>query len=221
MTATQIFPLEVWTSQITQASIPANNNALRVEVLESPAIAIANSPSSSNEDDIFIVGDTPAGDFSTFTSNNVVIYKGGTWLEFEVFAGWIKTVGTDLYYFDGTNWNEFESGGGGGSTFAPVVEITASETLAIGRSGKFINANHASTPIAITVPPNSSVAFSVDAEIHIRQSGDAQVSIIADTGVTIQQPASQTLNLKEKYSVVTLKKVATNTWALFGMLENV
>lgn len=104
---------------------------------------------------------------------------------------------------------------------AEVVEITASETLALTRAGKFVQANHASVAITITVPPNSSVVFPVGVEIHVRQTGAAAVTIAQGAGVTINQPASVTKVLKEQYAVVTLKKMATDTWALFGMLTAV
>lgn len=109
--AIQIFPLEVWTSQITQASIPANNNALRVQVLEAPAIAIQSTPPvSPSEDDMYIVDTGPTGAWASFGAGNVVIFKGGTWLEFKKFTGWIKTVGTNAYLYNGTNWVVFAVG---------------------------------------------------------------------------------------------------------------
>lgn len=101
---------------------------------------------------------------------------------------------------------------------AEVLEITASATLAITHTGKFINCDHATVAISVTVPPDSSVAFPVNTEIHIRQKGDASVTVAAGVGVTINKPASQTSTVKEKYGVVTLKKMAADTWALFGML---
>ena len=112
MAATVIFPLEVWTSQITQASIPANNNSLRVEVLEKRALAITSSqPESPAENDMYVLGSSPSGtQWSTMTANNVVIYKSGTWLEFEAFNGWIKTIGGDAYLFNGVSWLVFAVG---------------------------------------------------------------------------------------------------------------
>lgn len=101
---------------------------------------------------------------------------------------------------------------------AEVVEVTASETLALTRAGKFISANHATVAIAITVPPNSSVAFPVGTEIHVRQTGAAAVSFVQGSGVTINYPATQSLDLAERYAVATIKKMATDTWALFGLL---
>lgn len=112
MTATKLFPLEVWTSQITQASIPANENALRVEVLQSPALSISNQPAPGpNDSDMYVIGPSPSGDFSDFQPGNVVIYKGGTWLEFERFPGWVKTIGGDVYvYQEADGWVVFAVG---------------------------------------------------------------------------------------------------------------
>ena len=101
---------------------------------------------------------------------------------------------------------------------AEIVEVTASATLGATHAGKFVSANHATVGITLTVPPNSTFAFPVGCEIHVRQTGAAAVTIAQGSGVTITQPATQTLVLAERYAVVTLKKMATDTWALFGML---
>lgn len=111
MTATTIFPFEVWTSQITQASIPANNNSLRVQVLNTPAISVLSSPPSSpTENDLYVIGASPSGSWSSFTQNNVCIYKGGTWLEFKAFKGWVKNIGNDVYLYNGSAWAVFAIG---------------------------------------------------------------------------------------------------------------
>lgn len=111
MAATPLFPFDVWTSQITQASIPANNNSLRSQVLMSPAIAkLSTPPGSPAEDDLYIVDSSPTGAWSTFTPNNAAIYKGGSWLEFETFTGWVKTIGADVNVFNGTSWMVFAVG---------------------------------------------------------------------------------------------------------------
>jgi hypothetical protein len=125
---------------------------------------------------------------------------------------------TAIYYTDGAANGLYTFAASASSTAAISVEITASATLALTHAGQWIDANHGSTAITITVPPNSSVAFPVDTEIHIRQKGAAAVDVAAGSGVTINKPASQTLGLAEQYAVVTLKKLATDTWALFGML---
>src|SRR5690554_6014571 len=111
--STPLFPLAVWQSGTNENSIPANDNALRVQVLMAPAIDVADSePGSPSEDDIHVIG-TPWGGF---TANNVVIYKGGVWLEWEAFEGWIKVIDDQQYYFDGGDW---VIGGGAGIPDAP------------------------------------------------------------------------------------------------------
>ena len=124
MAATPLFPLDVWTSQITQASIPANENSLRVEVLQAPAISRSNAPAGGETDGaMYVVGSSPSGAFSTFTTDNVVILKGGTWLEFEAFDGWVKTIGSDVNVFqEGTGWVVFAVG--------PTAEPWTYKTLA-------------------------------------------------------------------------------------------
>lgn len=112
--STALFPLAVWQSGTNENSIPANDNALRIQVLLAPAIDVANSePGAPSEDDIYIVGTTWGG----FTTNNAVIYKGGVWLEWEAFEGWIKVIDGTQLYFDGSNW--VAGGGGSGIPDAP------------------------------------------------------------------------------------------------------
>lgn len=117
MAAIPLLPLDVWTSQITQASVPANQNALRVEVFEGLVVGIVNDVDSTlAEGDIYIVGATPTGDFASFTTNNLVIYKSGNFYEFEPNVGLKKdiTVAGETYIFDGAGWTEYAAGGGGG-----------------------------------------------------------------------------------------------------------
>lgn len=110
--------------------------------------------------------------------------------------------------------------GPSGSGYAVVTSITASTTLDNAtHAGKFLECAHASVPIVLTVSPDSSGLWDDDVEVHLRWSGVAAVSVAAGSGVTIQQPATKTLDLAEKYSAATLKRVAANTWALFGDLD--
>ena len=76
-----------------------------------PAIAkLSTPPGSPSEDDLYVVDSGPTGAWSSFTPNNVSLYKGGTWLEFEAFTGWTKTIGADVNQFNGTAWVVFAVG---------------------------------------------------------------------------------------------------------------
>lgn len=107
-----ILPFAVWQSGTNQNSIPANDNALRNEVLVKGALTVANSePGSPSQRDVHVVG-TAWGGFST---NDVVIYIESTWYGFAPFSGWIKKIGSSVYSYSGSSW-DLVSGGGGGST---------------------------------------------------------------------------------------------------------
>lgn len=107
--ATDVFPFEVWPEGILQARIPANDNSLRNEVLSKAALTVANSaPGSPSDGDVHIVG-TAWGGFST---DDVVIYKGGSWQAFAPFPGWVKWLSSAsaLYSYTGSVWEEFSGG---------------------------------------------------------------------------------------------------------------
>lgn len=127
-----------------------------------------------------------------------------------------------------TSWLDFRQVVGEGTQGEPgppgslstVLQITASVTLdKATHSNKFLDCSHATTPIVVTVSPDSSGLWDENEEVHVRWAGVAAVSITQGSGVTIQYPASNTLNLAEQYAAVTLKRVDVDTWALFGALE--
>jgi len=91
-----------------------------------------------------------------------------------------------------------------------------SYTLVAGDAGGYVRFDNAS-PIALTVPPNSAVAYAVGTMISVRQAGVGQLSLIEGSGVTINTP--QTLKLSGQGAAATLIKVSTNTWDLVGDLE--
>lgn len=133
--ATDVFPFAVWLSGTNQNSIPANDNALRVEVITGPALSIISAqPASPTEGDQHIIGVAPTGaHWATFAEDDVVIFKGGTWLAFEPYQGWLKfnSDDGDTYQWDG-GWTVFAGGGGGSSAWGdltgvpqPVLDIAA------------------------------------------------------------------------------------------------
>lgn len=93
---------------------------------------------------------------------------------------------------------------------------TSSYTLVLGDADYLVEMNSASAN-NLTVPPNSSVAFSVGTQIVLSQYGAGQTTIVAGSGVTIRS-ASGKLKLTGQYSGATLIKIATNEWYLFGDL---
>lgn len=94
-----------------------------------------------------------------------------------------------------------------------VTEATTARTLGLTDSQKYLRCTNASAT-TITIPPQSSVAWTADTEIVIEQSGTGQVTVAPGAGVTIR--TSRTLKSNLQYSQVTLKRVASDEWVCGG-----
>lgn len=130
MAAQEIFPFQEWPENILQARYPANDNSIRSEVLFRGALSILSAqPGGPTEGDIHIIGAAPSGlQWSAFAENDVAIYKGGTWLAFLPFEGWLKKDldSGDVLEFDGLAWVAFGGGSGGGAERNTVTAVTSS-----------------------------------------------------------------------------------------------
>jgi hypothetical protein len=99
----------------------------------------------------------------------------------------------------------------------PIVSVSGtSKTFALSDGNTFQQCTNGST-VTLTVDTNTNVAFAVGTEIDIYQEGAGQVVIAAAGGVTIESQFSN-LKIASQYTGATLKKLATNTWALVGNL---
>ena len=90
-------------------------------------------------------------------------------------------------------------------------------TTVLADDGKLITCSNAS-PIALTIPPNSSVAYGIGTQINIAQLGAGQVTITAGAGVTLNSSGAK-LKLSAQYAVATCVKTDTNTWFVVGNLS--
>lgn len=210
---TEVFPFEVWPEGILQARFPANNNALRNEVLSKSAITIADSePGSPSDGDVHIVGTTWGG----FASDVVVIYKSGTWYGYDPFDGWLKWVADEaaLYLYDGGGWIEFS--GGGGSSFAPVSTITGtSHDITAAEAGAYLRFTSTSAKTC-TFRPNGTEALPANGEWHVRNVGASNLTLVAGAGVTLTAPYGGTLVVPTG-GTVTVKRVALDAFDVFGV----
>ena len=91
---------------------------------------------------------------------------------------------------------------------------TASYTLVITDAGRIIEMNVGSAN-NLTVPLNSSVAFTIGTEIQVLQYGAGQTTIVATSGVTLRSKSGQ-LKIGNQYTGVTLVKVGTDEWYVIG-----
>ena len=90
-------------------------------------------------------------------------------------------------------------------------------TLVLIDRDKIVEISNASTR-TVTVPPNSSVAFSIGSQIMIARGDTGSVQILEGTGVTIDSSNNNTF-LQYQYSGATLVKKSTDGWWLFGDLS--
>ena len=102
------------------------------------------------------------------------------------------------------------------AALVPVKAVTTSRTLALDDSGEHLQVSSAS-PVTVTVPPTSSVAFPVGTVIGVGRWGAGTVTVTAGAGVTVRTAAAAG-TLRAQYSVATLHKVAADEWALSGDL---
>ena len=90
-------------------------------------------------------------------------------------------------------------------------------TTVLTDDGKLITCSNASA-IALTIPPNASVAYGIGTQINIAQLGAGQVTITAGAGVTLNSSGTK-LKTKDQYAVATCVKTDTNTWFVVGNLS--
>lgn len=97
------------------------------------------------------------------------------------------------------------------------AQVGTTYTLALTDDGKVVEMNNASAN-TLTVPPNSSVAFPVGAQILVLQTGAGQTTLAAGAGVTVNSKDGN-LKLSAQWCAATLIKRATDTWVVVGDLS--
>lgn len=94
----------------------------------------------------------------------------------------------------------------------PINQQTGAYTLVLSDAGKIVEVSSTSAS-TVTVPPNSSVAFSVGSSISVMQTNTGTVTIAAGSGVTIDSDLSLILS---RWNMVTLIKRDTDSWSVQG-----
>lgn len=94
-----------------------------------------------------------------------------------------------------------------GTTYTPVLDD----------NGKLITLTNAS-PIALTIPLNSSVTYPVGAQLNIAQMGAGQVTVSGAGGVTVVSTGATaaTPKTRAQYSTLTAVQTSTDNWLVMG-----
>lgn len=214
--------------QQAQPEIIHNSALNQYQVLLSGAISLGlnTPPGSPTQGDTYILGASPTGVWAG-RANCLAGYFGTSW----VFVPGNDSSGTPIAMGarqEGLRvWNKGDDKTyvWSGSAWAlpvaapPVVSTNAgtSITLALTDASKHLQTTSA-TAVAITVPPQSSVAWPADTELKIQQGAAGAVTISAGAGVTVNRLSTATNVIVGQYGVVTLKRTASDTWTLYGQL---
>lgn len=97
-----------------------------------------------------------------------------------------------------------------------VSTVTAAHTLTPIDAASVVRVN-SSSPLAVTVPANSAVAFPVGSVVNVRRVGTGAVTIQAAGGVTVNS-VDGLRAVRERFEEVSLHKVAADVWDLVGAL---
>ena len=96
-----------------------------------------------------------------------------------------------------------------------VITLTA-DTVVLTDAQNYLQTT-SGTAVAITIPPNSSVAFPVGSLLSGEQGGAGTITLTAGAGVTLNSRGAA-LNTAGLYAVWQMKKTATDIWTVFGDL---
>lgn len=101
------------------------------------------------------------------------------------------------------------------SAYRPSIsaQTGTSYTITATDENSIITFSNASA-VSVTAPSDSTEDLPLGFIVHLHQTGAGQVSVVADTGVTIQYAYS--LDARAQYSSLSLMKIAANTYVLVG-----
>lgn len=168
MTATTIFPLAVWASGTNQNSIPANDNALRLQALLGPALAIADTtPVSPAQNAQYVVGTAWSG----LTTKSIAIYLGATWYEFTPVDGMTKDIGGVLYRYVSGAWAPYRV-----SDVLQIVVGDEASAIAAGTAKVTLRMPYAMTVTAVRASLSTAQASGSIFTVDINEAGASILS---------------------------------------------
>jgi hypothetical protein len=90
-------------------------------------------------------------------------------------------------------------------------------TTVLADNGKLVTLTNASA-IAVTIPPNSTAAYAVGAQINMAQLGAGQVTVSGGVGVTVVSTGATASAPKARaqYSTLTAVQTSTDNWLVMG-----
>lgn len=210
-----ILPFSVWAPGTTQASIPANDNALRSEILAGRVISKTTTaqPASPADGAIYIIPSGATGaQWAGFDEGDLAIFRGGTWLAYAPVSGLVVNMLGGLQQWDGSAWDDL----GGSSGGAPVSTVSGtSHDITAAEAGGYLRFT-ATSAKTCTFRPESTEALPANGEWHIRNVGAGNITLTPGSGVTLNAPYSGTLVVPPA-GTVTVKRAAADLFDVMGV----
>ena len=223
----------------TDLTFSGNNTHTGTETFTNLTTLTSNLRMTANTPSIEMgstsVSNTPYLDFHS-SGNNIdfdsrILASGGTGSvgqgALTITAGGGVNVSGNLavtgnYTGNGTTLTGVETSAHASSTYSPILRTQTSfgattYTLQLSDTGSIIYPT-SNSPVTITVPNSSSVAFTVGTQIDFIQFGSGKVTFSAAGGVTLLS-ANSYKSIAGTFSACSIVLGAPNTWYLIGSLQ--
>lgn len=143
-------------------------------------------------------------------TNGVVTTNNSGYLTFYAQPGFYKIVASYSGLTQTLRYQQIEK------LFDTTNISAASYTLAENDAGNYLRTTQESSGVIIEVPLFASVPFVDETEIAFRQAGAGQITLVGETGVTINAPYLGSLQSAGEGATMILKNVAQDEWDLIG-----
>lgn len=97
-------------------------------------------------------------------------------------------------------------------------EVGTSETLVLADADAKFKLFTNSSPVTVTIPPQTSVAWPDNTYIPLTQGGAGAVTVAAGSGVTLRVNENLTAVLNGQWATAAIKRIDEDEWVLFGNL---
>lgn len=168
-----ILPFSVWDPGTNQNAAPANDNALRDEILNGLVISASTDaqPGSPADGDIYIMTAGRSGaQWSTFDQYDLAIYRAGTWKAYAPTNGIVVNVAGTMKRWNGAAYVDAASG----STRSPSIQaVTSSATVTPTFDDDMVKITAQASALALADPTGTPIP-GLGMVIRIKDNGTAR-----------------------------------------------
>jgi hypothetical protein len=183
---------------------------------------LAAPPGSPANGAMYIVAAAATGAWAGQSGNLAFwLTSVGAWTFAVPVNGWSVWVADEAkrYELVGGAWSISAGGGGGGAPLAAVRSISANETLGLPTINTFA-VNSTTNGYVSTIPSQSTVAWTADAEMYFLPSSTGAITITAAAGVSLNGVTAGSASITDSHKGVTLKRIGADAWSVFNLADS-